>query len=116
MVWLTTAFLVLGTVSVLTVYYLASRSLPDYDKTIPVSGLTADVEIVRDNSGVPHIFSASDRDAFYALGYAHAQDRLWQMTLLRRTVQGRLSEIFGTRTVETDTLLRRLDIYPRARA
>ncbi|WP_292293226.1 penicillin acylase family protein [Marivita sp.] len=114
MVWLTTAFLVLGTVSVLTVYYLASRSLPDYDKTIPVSGLTADVEIVRDNSGVPHIFSASDRDAFYALGYAHAQDRLWQMTLLRRTVQGRLSELFGTRTVETDKLMRRLDLYPRA--
>jgi len=114
MVWLTTAFLVLGTVSVLTVYYLASRSLPDYDKTIPVSGLTADVEIVRDNSGVPHIFSASDRDAFYALGYAHAQDRLWQMTLLRRTVQGRLSELFGTRTVEPDKLMRRLDLYPRA--
>ncbi|MFP7570641.1 penicillin acylase family protein [Marivita sp. S2033] len=111
MVWLTTAALVVGVVVVLTVYYLASRSLPDYDKTIPVSGLTADVEIVRDNSGVPHIFSASDRDAFYALGYAHAQDRLWQMTLMRRTVQGRLSELFGARTVETDKLMRRLDLY-----
>jgi penicillin amidase len=114
LVWLTTAFLVLATIGVLTVYYLASRSLPDYDKTIPVSGLTADVEIVRDNSGVPHIFPASDRDAFYALGYAHAQDRLWQMTLLRRTAQGRLSELFGTRTVETDKLLRRLDLYTLA--
>ncbi len=114
LVWLTTAFLVLGTIGVLTVYYLASRSLPDYDKIIPVSGLTADVEIVRDNSGVPHIFPTSDRDAFYALGYAHAQDRLWQMTLMRRTAQGRLSELFGARTVETDKLLRRLDLYPRA--
>ena len=114
LVWLTTAMLVLGTIAVLSVYYLASRSLPEYDKTIPVSGLTADVEIVRDNSGVPHIFPASDRDAFFALGYAHAQDRLWQMTLLRRTAQGRLSELFGARTVETDKLLRRLDLHTRA--
>jgi len=114
LVWLTTAALVLGTLGVLTVYYLASRSLPEYDKTVTVSGVTADVEIVRDNSGVPHIFPASDRDAFFALGYAHAQDRLWQMTLLRRTAQGRLSEIFGSRTVETDKLLRRLDIHTQA--
>jgi penicillin amidase len=114
LVWLTTAMLVLGTIAVLAVYYLASRSLPEYDKTIPVTGLTADVEIVRDNSGVPHVFPASDRDAFFALGYAHAQDRLWQMTLLRRTAQGRLSELFGARTVETDKLLRRLDLYTRA--
>lgn len=114
LVWLTTASLVLATIGVLTVYYLASRSLPEYDNTVAVSGLTADVEILRDNSGVPHIFASSDRDAFYALGYAHAQDRLWQMTLMRRTAQGRLSELFGPRTVETDKLLRRLDIYPRA--
>ncbi|MFP7673176.1 penicillin acylase family protein [Marivita sp. S0852] len=114
LVWATTAALGVSVLVVLSVYYLASRSLPEYDKVIPVSGLTADVEIVRDNSGVPHIFSASDRDAFYALGYAHAQDRLWQMTLLRRTVQGRLSELFGPRTLETDKLLRRLDLYSLA--
>ena len=101
-------------VAVALVYYLASRSLPDYDKTLTVDGITADIEIVRDNSGVPHILTFSDRDAFFGLGYAHAQDRLWQMTLLRRTVQGRLSEIFGTRTVATDTLLRRFDLYPLA--
>ncbi|SMX28721.1 Acyl-homoserine lactone acylase QuiP precursor [Pelagimonas phthalicica] len=98
----------------LITYYLASRSLPDYDKTLPVSGITADIEIVRDNAAVPHIMALSDRDAFFGLGYAHAQDRLWQMTVLRRTVQGRLSEIFGTRTVEIDTMLRRLDLYPLA--
>jgi penicillin amidase len=114
MVWLTTASLVLGTIAVVTIYYLGSRSLPEYDNIVPVAGLTADVEILRDNSGVPHIFGISDRDVFFALGYAHAQDRLWQMTLMRRTAQGRLSELFGSRTVETDKLLRRLDIYPRA--
>lgn len=97
-------------------YYLASRSLPDYDKELSVSGLTADVEIVRDNSAVPHIMALSDRDAFFALGYVHAQDRLWQLMVMRRTAQGRLSETFGRRTVRTDTLLRRLDIYTAAKA
>ena len=95
-------------------YYLASSSLPDYDKRLNVAGIGAEVEIVRDNAGVPHILAQSDHDAFFALGYVHAQDRLWQMMLMRRTAQGRLSEIFGSRTVETDTLLRRLDLYERA--
>ncbi|MFD3189216.1 penicillin acylase family protein [Sedimentitalea sp. HM32M-2] len=93
------------------VYYLASQSLPDYDQTVRVQGLSAPVEIVRDNANVPHILGETDADVFFALGYAHAQDRLWQMTMLRRTAQGRLSEIFGARTVPIDKLLRRLDLY-----
>ncbi|MFW2541690.1 penicillin acylase family protein [Primorskyibacter sp. 2E107] len=111
---LVTFSIVMAVLGSLMVYYLASRSLPDYDKTMPVAGITGDIEIIRDNAGVPHIMALSDRDAFFGLGYAHAQDRLWQMTLLRRTAQGRLSEIFGTRTIETDTLMRRLDLYPLA--
>ncbi|KUJ86079.1 penicillin acylase [Ruegeria marisrubri] len=97
--------------AVALVYFLASQSLPDYDQTLEVDGLSAPVEIVRDNANVPHIFGASDPDVFFGLGYAHAQDRLWQMTMLRRTVQGRLSEVFGKRTVTVDKLLRRLDLY-----
>ena len=93
------------------VYYFASRSLPDYSGTYAVAGISAPVEIVRDNADVPHIFGQSDEDVFFALGYAHAQDRLWQMTMLRRTVQGRLSELFGSRTVKIDSLLRRFDLY-----
>lgn len=93
------------------VYFLASQSLPDYDQTEKVTGLSAPVEIVRDNANVPHIFGESDPDVFFGLGYAHAQDRLWQMTMMRRTVQGRLSEVFGARTVRIDRLLRRLDLY-----
>ncbi|EKE43491.1 penicillin amidase family protein [Oceaniovalibus guishaninsula JLT2003] len=92
-------------------YWFAARSLPDYDTTVEVEGLTAPVEIVRDNADVPHIFGDSDPDVFFGLGFTHAQDRLWQMTLMRRTAQGRLSEIFGQRTLKTDELLRRLDIY-----
>lgn len=93
------------------VYYFASRSLPDYSGTYEVAGISAPVEIVRDNADVPHIFGQSDEDVFFALGFAHAQDRLWQMTMLRRTVQGRLSELFGNRTVKIDSLLRRFDLY-----
>ncbi len=93
------------------IYYFASRSLPDYTGTYEVAGISAPVEIVRDNADVPHIFGQTDEDVFYALGYAHAQDRLWQMTMLRRTVQGRLSELFGSRTLKIDSLLRRFDLY-----
>ncbi|MCE0506739.1 penicillin acylase family protein [Roseivivax sp. GX 12232] len=107
--------ILLSVLAVAVVYYLGSRSLPDYDKRLEVAGLNAPLEIVRDNSNVPHIMAEADADAFFGLGYAHAQDRLWQMMLLRRTAQGRLSELFGARTVETDKLLRRLDLYTLAR-
>ena len=105
---------ILAVVAVLFVYYLASRSLPDYDKALITPAVKAPVRIVRDNANVPHIFGDSDQDVFFALGYAHAQDRLWQMITLRRTVQGRLSEVFGRRTLEVDKLLRRLDLYTLA--
>ena len=95
----------------LLAYYILTRSLVDYDEDFTVAGLTAPVEIVRNNDNVPHIFGASDEDVFFALGFAHAQDRLWQMTMLRRTAQGRLSELFGPATLKTDELLRRLDLY-----
>lgn len=92
-------------------YWLASRSLPDYGRSVAVAGLSAPVEIVRDTHAVPHIFGATDADVFFGLGFAHAQDRLWQMTMLRRTAQGRLSELFGARTLAIDELMRRLDLY-----
>ncbi|HPD93036.1 MAG: penicillin acylase family protein [Rhodobacter sp.] len=106
-----TALVVLAVVVVVGVYYFLSRSLPDYDTTWRVRGISAEVEIARNTWAVPHIFGQSDADVFYGLGFAHAQDRLWQMTLLRRTAQGRLSEIFGERTLRTDELMRRLDLY-----
>ncbi len=98
-------------VVVALVYYLASQSLPDYDRTVQVEGPTAPIEIVRNNADVPHIFAETDPDVFFGLGYAHAQDRLWQMTIMRRAAQGRLSEVFGQKTVADDRLMRRLDIY-----
>ncbi len=112
--WLLRLFLgaiVLGATSVAILYWFATRSIPDYDLDIEVTGLLEPLEIVRDHANVPHVFAASDRDAYFGLGFAHAQDRLWQMMTLRRTAQGRLSELFGERTAQIDVLLRRLDIY-----
>jgi penicillin G amidase len=106
-----TGAMVLGLLGLLIAYWFLSRSLPDYSESFILPGLTAPVEIVRNNDNVPHIFGQTDPDVFYALGFAHAQDRLWQMTLLRRTAQGRLSEVFGSRTVKIDELLRRYDLY-----
>ncbi len=78
-------------------------------------GITAPVEIIRNNANIPHIMGENDSDVFFGLGYVHAQDRLWQMMIMRRTVQGRLSEMFGPRTLKTDELMRRLDLYTLAR-
>ncbi|MEH6644988.1 penicillin acylase family protein [Sulfitobacter sp.] len=108
---LAAALLVLSVLVVTGVYWLASRSLPDYNAEIEVPNLERPVEIVRDNANVPHIFAPKDEDVFFGLGFAHAQDRLWQMTTMRRTAQGRLSEVFGAATLDVDKLLRRLDIY-----
>jgi penicillin amidase len=113
---LASALIVLTVAVFALAYYFASRSLPDYEGTLQVAGISAPVEIVRDNANVPHIFGQSDQDVFYALGLAHAQDRLWQMTMLRRTAQGRLSELFGERTLPIDSLIRRLDLYPLSRS
>ncbi|MEX0348537.1 MAG: penicillin acylase family protein [Paracoccaceae bacterium] len=109
-----TGLILLIVAGVALVYFLASQSLPNYDREVSVAGLTAPVEIVRDNANVPHIFGETDADVYFGLGFAHAQDRMWQMTLMRRTVQGRLSEVFGERTVKIDRLLRRLDLYRAA--
>ena len=106
-----TALIVLGLLAGFLTYYILSRSLPDYNEDFTLPGISAPVEIVRNNNNVPHIFGKTETDVYYALGFAHAQDRLWQMTMLRRTAQGRLSEIFGARTLKIDELVRRLDIY-----
>jgi penicillin G amidase len=108
---LVTGAIVLGLIGLMLAYYILSRSLIDYSEDFTLTGISAPVEIVRNNDNVPHILGANDQDVYFALGFAHAQDRLWQMTMLRRTVQGRLSEVFGPTTVQVDELMRRLDLY-----
>jgi penicillin amidase len=110
-----TGIILLSLLAVAVLYMFLSRSLPDYSEDFTLSGITAPVEIVRNNDNVPHIFGKTDRDVYFALGFAHAQDRLWQMTMLRRTAQGRLSELFGNRTVKIDELMRRYEFEELAR-
>lgn len=106
-----TVLLVIAGVAAGLAYYVLSGSLPDYDKTYQLMDVTGRVEIVRDNHAVPHIFAEHEQDLFYGLGYAHAEDRLWQLLMLRRTAQGRLSEVFGERTLKIDRFLRAIDLY-----
>jgi penicillin G amidase len=92
------------------------RSLPQVDGTLRLAGLQGSVEIIRDRHGIPYIYASSDHDAFFGLGYAHAQDRLWQMEMQRRIGAGRLSEVFGEKTLETDQFLRTVGFYRAAEA
>ncbi|QQS50300.1 MAG: penicillin acylase family protein [Bacteroidota bacterium] len=88
---------------------LSRRALPQYEGQIKLTGLTEKVEVFRDSTVVAHIVAANEADLYRAVGYTMAQDRLWQMDLLRRITLGRLSEIFGDSFVETDLLLRSLE-------
>jgi penicillin amidase len=85
-------------------------SLPTIDGSVAAPGAQAAIDIVRDKEGVPHIFAASERDGWFAMGYAHAQDRLWQLEFQRRVTQGRLSELMGEPAYDTDRLMRTLGI------
>jgi penicillin amidase len=78
--------------------------------TVRVPGLIAPVTIVRDMAGVPHIYAASDEDGWFALGYVHAQDRLWQMDIQYRAASGRLSEILGSGFISTDEFFRTIGL------
>ena len=68
--------------------WLSRRRLPQVDGVLSLSGLTAPVEVIRDRWGVPHIYAETDRDLFFAQGFVHAQDRLWQMEVNRRIACG----------------------------
>lgn len=89
---------------------------PDYEGEQSLPGLRDAVDVYYDPYGIPHIYAASETDGFRALGYAHAQDRLWQMDLLRRVAPGRLSEVFGPQTLETDKFFLTLGISDATRA
>ncbi len=95
---------------------LARAGLPAYSAAVVLPRLEAEVRIYRDADGVPHIFATTLPDLFFAQGYAQAQDRLWQMDLSRRAVQGRLAEIFGAGYVDSDHFLRTIGFYRAAEA
>src|SRR5438874_3404914 len=97
-------------------YFYLLSSLPQLDGRIVARGLTGEVRIARDADGVPLIAAGSDEDAAFGLGFAHAQDRLFQMELQRRYGAGRLAEIFGAQALATDRQMRVLGVYHAAEA
>lgn len=94
----------------LYLHYWLTLSHPSLQGEVTVRGLKARVEVYRDPYGVPHIYAQDPHDLFLAQGYVMAQDRLWQMDLLRRLGQGRLAEVFGEKALELDRFIRTIGL------
>ena len=110
------AFLiVVFTLIALYAYRTARSALPQLDGSIRISGLSAPVSVIRDEHGVPTIQAASLEDLFIAQGYVTAQDRLWQMDVMRRFAAGELAEVLGTDLIEHDREQRILGMRQAAR-
>ncbi len=108
---------------VLTVLVVASvsfvwvmSSLPRIEGIVPIKGLELPASVARDHRGIPHIVARSVRDAYFATGWVHAQDRLWQMEMQRRVGAGRLAEIVGAQGLGNDKFMRTLGLYRLAEA
>ncbi|MBL0079966.1 MAG: penicillin acylase family protein [Bacteroidetes bacterium] len=85
---------------------MSKSRLPELDGNIVLDGIQENIEIIRDEMGVPHIYASNLEDLMFAQGFVHAQDRLWQMEIHRRAARGTLSEILGEKAIETDQICR----------
>ena len=83
---------------------------PDYNEELKIEGLNQEVNVYYDQYAIPHIYANEKEDAFMALGFVHAKDRLWQMEVLRRIAPGRLSELFGASTLDNDRFFRTIGL------
>jgi penicillin G amidase len=106
--WLISVGVVLAVIAIvfLAIVWIVRSSFPQMRGSIPAKGLQAQVDVLRDRFGVPHIRAASMHDLYFAQGYITAQDRFWQMDFWRHIGAGRLSEYFGKSTLGTDMYLR----------
>jgi penicillin G amidase len=91
------------------------KSIPVYKGELRISGLNNDVTVYRDERGMPHIYAKDDHDLYFSVGYVMAQDRLWQMDLIRRATRGTLSEVLGIKLAETDKFLRSLQMTSKSK-
>ncbi len=89
---------------------IARRAIPDYNRSFTLENLQDEVRVFRDANAVPSIYASNEQDLYRAVGFVMAQDRLWQMDLIRRAAVGKLSEIFGEDFVDADLLIRSLRI------
>jgi len=115
LLWLLLAVVVLLAGVVGYAYYVAHSALPQLDGRLQISGLEGPVTVTRDSHGVPAIEAASFTDLFFAQGFVTAQDRLWQMDVMRRYGSGELSEIFGEDTLKVDREQRILGLRAAAK-
>lgn len=106
----------LALTGVLALLWYRQASLPQHAGSVEVQGASARITVRRDAYGIPTIVAASERDAHFGLGFAHAQDRLWQMEFNRRLAAGRLSEILGRPALATDQFLRTIGIHRTAQS
>ncbi|RFB17905.1 penicillin acylase family protein [Bacillus sp. HNG] len=102
--------------SIIVGYLFLRKSLPTIEGNLPVAGLTVEVEVFRDQNGVPHIVAKNKHDLYFAQGYVTAQDRLFQMDLSRRQASGELSEVIGSSLVNQDKYFRTLGLRRAAEA
>lgn len=107
---------IVGLVAASGGYLCLRSSLPPTAGRLTVAGLQAPVEVIRDRWGIPHIYAQTEEDAFFAEGYVHAQDRLWQMELGRRAARGTLAEVLGSSALPGDRLARTLGFARAAEA
>ncbi len=105
MAWWTS---LVGEIARVGLTWLSRRRLPRVDGALHVAGPEGAVEVLRDRWGVPHIYAESEHDLYFAQGFVHAQDRLWQMDLNRRLVAGRLAEVLGSDALPLDRWIRTL--------
>ena len=108
--WTIAALIALVLLGGAGLYWKIYSALPQVKGELTLTKLSHQVKIARDTDGVVHIFAATRNDAFYALGVAHAQDRMFQMDMSRRFGSGRLSELVGKRAVPTDAQMRTLGL------
>jgi penicillin G amidase len=108
-------FLLLLGFSSLSLKSDSKKGLVNYTGEIYIDKLKENVTVFRDQRGMPHIYASNKHDLYFATGFVTAQERLWQMDLIRRSGAGRLSEIFGKKFIETDKFFRCLGICEKSR-
>jgi len=95
-------------------YFTLKKSLPIYNGKFSTERIKAEVNVYRDSAGIPYVSAANENDAAFALGFVHAQERLFQMDVFRRAAEGKLSEVIGSRTVRFDRMFRTLGLFDLA--
>lgn len=114
LIGLSVALLVVVVAALVIGILLVRKSFPTTTGALSLQGLQQPVEILRDEFGVPHIVAQTEHDAYFAVGFVHAQDRLWQMEMTRRAGMGRLAEVLGDSAVKFDRMFRTLGISAMA--